>query len=591
MSFNLRFTEQYYPSLAELSPEALSSAREQVVRLLRPQFPDVDFSPGTPTGDLIISVLAAFWAATEESHSRLMSDLDLENVANGIIFSCDFVRAYLGNFSVYDVDNLRTSGLVRLTYNSPEPRLIQKSTRFRFTSDADYHLSLSNPLSTGISLLAAGHPHNGNPDTYALSQTSANSWSVDIPVTSNTSETVDAGTSGTINILPAELIGIVAAIEFRPGMPPASLHDLAKFARKIAHALTSSSAGGVRSLVLRNWPEMRMISPVVTGDAEMLRTTPFTPLVLQQPAMDLYVRSNHDMRVETQDIRLRYVTATYFGQPRKVFRGKLSLLHRPSRIRSIEWSGTTGESLVASSFIFATSSNNKLPDTTSFGSVYEDLYLEVVPEMNGDVPRIPLSEDSPSGTVEQYAMFRITYHADPMLETVASTLESPHNKPVGVSLVVRSGPLVDVTGLEVSYTKQPGVRMLLTAAREGIVNYFRAAGYPDVPTHTGIRDIMRSAGAGRVTDIAASGSVKASVALSVFDATLADPLGADIADDWHQAAFQVTQLSFNTFQTLVPATLVNIVAGSNPAEVNLWAATAKTARYHVEPEAITFIEV
>lgn len=592
MSLNLKFTEQYYPSLDEIPSADLLAAREQVARILRPDFPDVDFSPGTPTGDLIISVLAAFWAASDEAHSRLMSDLDLENVANGIIYSCDFVRAYLGNFAVYDVENLKTSGLVRLTYPTPEPRTIPKATRFRFGSTTDYHLSLASESSAGISLLSAGQPHNGQPDTYVLTQTAARSWSVDIPVEGNVTESIEAGTEGTINIRPDDLIGIVTAIDFSPGLPPASLHELAKFARKISHALTSSSGSGVRSLVLRHWPETGMVSPVVTGDPEMLRATPGTPLILQQPAMDLYVRSAHDLRTETQDIRLRYVVADHYGTPRGVFRGKLSLLHRPSNIRSVEWSGTTSESLVVDYTVFAASANSGLPGTAVFGSLYEDLYIEVLPEMNAGTPLIPLSEDMPNGVdVEQYAMFRITYDADPLLETMATTLEAPHNKPVGVSLVVRSGPLVSLDTLTVSYTKQPGIRMLLTAARDKIVEYVRSAGYPDVLRNASIHDIMRSAGAGRVTGIGATGKVYASVATSFFNGSLADPLGADVAEDWYQSVFPVENLSFSTFDGAVPDALVNVQSGATETEVNIWAATARTVRYAVDPENITFVEV
>jgi len=109
---SLSFTEEYYPSVDEIDADALAAARVEVVSFLQPLIPDVDLAPGTPTGEMIVSPLAMARAAADESRSRLMSDLDLANVADGIIYSCDFVRSYLGNFSVYDVENLRAFGLI-----------------------------------------------------------------------------------------------------------------------------------------------------------------------------------------------------------------------------------------------------------------------------------------------------------------------------------------------------------------------------------------------------------------------------------------------------------------------------------------------
>lgn len=587
----MNFTEEYYPNLDELTPDVLAAARTQVVRLLQPSMPDVDFAPGTPTGDLVVSVLSAFFAATEEANNRLMSDLDLENVANGIIYSCNFVRAYLGNFAVYDVSNLRTSGLVRLTFKTPEARSLPKAVRFRFGSDTDYHLSLASPDSLGVSLLAAGTPHNGAADTYVLSQTSANAWSVDIPLEGNTTTAVAAGVTGTISQLPPDLIGIVSAIEFRPGLPPASLHELAQYARKVSHSLTASSRAGVTSMVARNWPETRMISPVLTGDAEMLRSPAGSAVVLQQPAMDVYLRSYYDMRRETQNIRLRYLTVDTTQGLQRVFRGGLGLLHRPSRIVSVEWSGTTTESLIGGYTVFAKSAKAELPNGAAFGSRYEELFIEVTPILADGTPLIPLSEDAPNGITEQYAVFTVTYEADPLLETMASTLEAPDNSPVGVSLLVKSGPLVVVDELAVNYTKRQGVRTLLTAAREKITSYMRSIGYPDGFRQTAIHDIMRAAGAERVLSITASGYTTPSVAGLLFTSAITDPAGAQITDDWLVNSYGVLNLPFATVSAIVPNQIVNTQNGPTAADLNLWAATARTVRYTVEPENITFVEI
>lgn len=581
----MNFTDEYYPTLDELSSSALADARAKVVSLLQPAFPDVDLSPSTPTGDLVVSALGAFWAATAEANNRFMSDLDLENVANGVIFSCDFVRAYLGNFAVYDVDNLRSTGIVRLSFSSPSARALPLAARFRFGGQDDYSIQVSSGA-TSIQVLGAGSVHDGQPDTYVLAQTSATTWAVDLPLTGAMTSPVTKGTAGMSTTVDPDLIGIAAAIDFLPGLPSASLSDLARLARKTAYSLTSGSRASTQSLVLRNWPEVVMVSPVITGDVEMQRSPAASAMILQAPAIDVYLRSSRDMQKETQVVRLDYVTAAIGGSTKKVFRGHVNFLHTPSRILSVEWSGASDTSYVDSYTLFTRPTRSDLPGSLHCGTRYEAFELEVAPVMSGADPLIPRFDIIEGELTSQYAMFTIVYEADPLLEVVASTLESSDNTPVGVSVLVRSGPLVTLDNLTISFVKQQGVRTTLTATKEAIVAYLLSAGYPDAFRQTVLHDIMRAAGADRVLGMTCYGSIRPTPATRRFfpnvDAYVA------YTEDWDAASETVSPLSVSSLDEIIPSVVINEEFGDGHPE--MWAATARTLRYRIDPENITFIE-
>lgn len=583
---SINFTTEYFPDIeSELTDAQIATAREQVVQSLQPVMPDVDLSPGTPTGDFIVTPLAVYRAASGVAHDRLMSDLNLANVADGTIYSCDFVSAYLGNFAVYDVENLKATGLVRLTYSSPDSRTIPKTVRYRFSSDGDWLIRLTDPDATEVNILSAGSSHSGAADTYVLAQTSSTTWAVDIPVYGTLSSTIAAGASGTATEVPDELVGISAAIEFLAGVPSASLSDLAAMARKSAFSVTSGSRSATKAMVYRNWPESNMVSPVVTGDAEMQRIAAGSAMALTAPAVDLYFRSARDMQEETQNIRLDYVQPTAGGT--KVFRGKLPLLHRPSRITSIEWSGSTAESLVDELTIYSRSSRSDLYGSLHCGTRYEDLYVEITPSVDeSDTPLIPRLSESGA----QYAIFTVTYEADPLLETVSSLLESPDYRPPGVDVLVKSGPLSVIDEMEITYAKTDGVNMTLSVARENIVELLRTSGYPDSLRITDIYDIMRNAGAGQVIEVSVSGYFQVSPADRRFNSDITDPAGDDLLGAWYASSDPFVGVPFSSLRGLTAP--VEVVESTFPSDgsANAWSATKRTVRYAVSSDNIKFVE-
>ena len=593
----MNFTQEYFPDLDDLTPAQLTAARAFVVSRMQVLFGDVDLSPGTPTGDGVISPLAAFVAASEVANGRLMSDLDLNNIANNIIYSCAFVEKYLGNFAVYDVSNLRAAGLVRLTFNTDKAYTLNRVMLFNFGGSDTYRLKVNDLDTESISIKAAGTPYDGSDDAYVLAQTSATTWSVDVPLEGTLTEAVTRGTTGYSTYIPTELVGIAAAIDFLPGVPSASIADLARMARNISHSMTAGSRAGIRAMIYRNWPESAMVSPVITGDTEMLRTVPGSAMILQQPAVDVYYRSARDLQIETQTVKLVYnATAPYGGVSGKRFRGAVSFLHCPSKILSVTWAGTSAVATVVPNGwkVFSRPTSLDFHGGGHFGTRYEEFYLDVEPTLNNDQTTVIQKTDGDNG--EQYAYFTVTYVTDPLMVTVGAALESTDNAPPGVSVLVKSGPLVDLTSMTVTYYRKPGTRMVLTTAAAKIASYIASAGYPDVFRQTAVHDIMRVAGAERVVSIAVDGSILPSAASRMF--MLENEPANFLAADWQRWSVAITQPDVHTVDAIVPTASIILnpdltygPTGSEFLTYGAWAASGRTVRCRIEPSNIIFVEI
>ena len=93
------FVSTYFPKPGELSAADLQSMRDRLNTFGRIAFPDIDMRPDSVFGAYALTPLACFLAGLEEAMRRFRSDLQLGNVADGIIYDCDFVTAFLQNWA------------------------------------------------------------------------------------------------------------------------------------------------------------------------------------------------------------------------------------------------------------------------------------------------------------------------------------------------------------------------------------------------------------------------------------------------------------------------------------------------------------
>lgn len=566
---------EYFPDIEELTPAQLAEARGIVVDYLQPHFPDQDMAPGSVFGDSYVSPAATFFAALTVSQNRFMSDLDLENVAAGVIYSCTFVERYLGNFAVREVTTLQSSGLVRLTFSADIEYTVNKGVKFSFGGDDVFYPRLPSMSTDSFRILPSGSVPDTALNEVALSQTSLTTWAVDLPLTGKMSAAVARGTSGLATTVQAELVGIAAAVEFEYGLPPVSLPALAEIARRTAYAASVGSRNSTRAFVTSQWPETKVVSVVLSGDAEMQRSVPGTSLALAAPAVDVFFRSKRDYQQESQSVRLSYVPSL------RVFRGKVSFLHRPSMIESVVPTADLDRAM-ATVQIYSQITAARFPGSTGCGTTLEEFWIHVVPPVDaGGVILVDRSSD----TVGQFAMFTVTYRADPLFEPVSAMLTSPDNAPVGLDLAVKAGPLIQVNSLKVGYRRKPGTTMALDTARKEIAAYVNGVGWPELFSEAPIVESMYAAGALRTQTVIYDSVLSVTSAGVRFSPTFVPTLDNGW-DAWGNSTSPPTY-DITEAADMRPDILV---AGASNGVTELYAISDRNVRYYLPPENIIFQE-
>ena len=264
------FITTYMPAYAELEPDSVRDTRERLERYIRVSFPDLDINPNTVVGDLIITPQAFTVSAIESGMDRFMSDLNLGNVADGIIFNCDFVEKYLGNFAAYRTRNMQASGVLRLEFNANEDYYLDR--RIRFSLDNEI-FSMYLPYPGEFHICQVGKTREQNENGVTLKDTGSGTYFADIPVVGNTGDVeITADTKGLISTdeFPT-LMSIHSLDDFNPGTDTVTLPELAKRTRDTIYAASLNTRQSAIRYVYELCPFVEGAYAIKNGDREMIR--------------------------------------------------------------------------------------------------------------------------------------------------------------------------------------------------------------------------------------------------------------------------------------------------------------------------------
>lgn len=505
---NLDFIKNYFPARADISASDIQSARLRIVNYLRRERPTLDMRPNTPFGDLWITPAAEYLAALEIAVARMQSDLDLEQVAKGNIYNCDFVERFLKNFAAIPLASLPATGVVRLLFSKDQEYELDQSLRFSFIEDNISQFSMRLPHAGPLLLRPVAAPIDSRYNQYNLVQVGVDSFGVDIPVTGFMTEPVTAGLSGRSSQVVTCLESITAVIDFDDGIPEDNLSKIAERTREAFHAMTLSSRNGTLNFIMQQFPDVYSVSPVLAGDDEMVRDA-FNPLGLHVGGMDVYVRSKHALLEVTQRVKIPYYDVQE-GDANDVFVAKVDFLHPPHRIESITWAenpsinlGNRGSDIR----IFSRSAEPTVaPGLLCAFSPLEELYVSIkMPRTAGNLPLISNSFDA---TDQAYAYFDITYITDPLLVPVYDHVTAEDVRPTGSRVHVRGFNLISFTSLIINYRRRAGTTINLTAAKAEIAAFMASRGGPAFPySDAPIIDSMFYAGAFQTVSIESNAKV------------------------------------------------------------------------------------
>lgn len=503
---DLNFIETYVPDFSELTQEKLYETRERLVDYIRVKFDDIDLNPNTVVGDLIVTPQTYTIAALETGMERFMSDLDLGNVAEDVIWNCDFVSSYIKNFGVSQENSLKPSGVVRLVFTEDKQYKLDRGVKFSFGSVTQL-FSIYLPNLGEFTIYPVGITTPAGENGTSLKDSGSGVYFADIPVVGDTGvleSEVTAGTNGLISVEIPELGSISALVDFADGIDTASLPELAKRTRTTIYSASLNTRTGTIRYLDSVCPFVESKYAILNNDPEMIRGYR-NEFGAASGVMDVYVRSKHYEFTEEQTLRL------FLSDSGLYFEGDFDYTGQPYHIESI--THPNSNSLNISCEIIST--NDKGLGALAAYTPYEKLFVKIPAATDSSGNFIYTTFVSEQGRI--YTDFTIRYQTDPMLGSISQTLENPDYTPVNTSILVRGFIPVIIDRFEVEYIRENGVVPLLDEASDAIKAYFGQLGAPGVYSDAEIARIMGEAGAKYVSRINVQAHVQWSIANQIRD--------------------------------------------------------------------------
>lgn len=360
----------YLPQVEEISDETLLDVRGRIETYLRSRYADsLDMSPNSVFGDLILGPLAYLVASFEMAASRIFSDIDLANVAEGQIYNCDFVKEYLENFGLAQRSTTPATGVVQVSFSEPGEYILDASTSFLFTSEGkDFVFEMADVtdyLHVVYELADGAESEN----VKQLNRLDESEYVVNIPVIGPAGVSILKNTECQSSISIAQVTEVKSITDFDPGMLPENVMELANKTRNTYYAASLTSRNGCLSFLLQTYPELRGVSPVVSGDPEIIRTTE-NLFGVRQGVMDIFVKSKRNFITDYATVPLAYNPTTDKWQ------GLLPTPQGPP-VRITDVKLTNSEESPESYEIMGRADESKYPDLAASYSPNETLGLYV----------------------------------------------------------------------------------------------------------------------------------------------------------------------------------------------------------------------
>jgi hypothetical protein len=509
------FIETYMPAYVELPQEEIYAVRERLVSYLRTKFDEVDVVPNTVVGDLIVTPQAWTLSALEKGLDRVLSDLNTANIAENVIYNCDFVMAWLKNFVNGAKFTRPSSGIVRLTYPTAEARVLDRATQFMINGDI-YTIYLPN---TGAFIIVPpGEEVPVGTNGTVLVDTGSGMYFCDVPVIGETNthpqdtvEAIDANTGVTAVTPIPDQLNMTTLTAFDPGYTSYSARQMAAMSQMTIYAATMSSRNGAIRYITETCPFVESVYPIINGDRELLREYR-NQYGTASGCMDLYVRSKSFEFTETQSLRLYAVDIDEATGEYPAYEGFWSYSGQPYHIESLTSPAVPSILNIPHTI---TSTNTKGLGALAAYTPAETLHIRVedVKDEHGDSIFTPRMDENG----KLYAEFTIVYQTDPSLRAIATAAESSDNRPINTSLHVRGFIPVIIDSFEVVYVREEGVVPDLSSARDNIKIYLAGVGAPSVYSDGEIARIMKQAGAKYVKEVRVNAHVQWSVAQKIND--------------------------------------------------------------------------
>lgn len=323
----MNFLDKIIADPDQLDQTKVKLVYDRIATVLNGAYPEMDTSPNSVFGDVVVRPLAYFASSIEEAQDCILGDLDILKLARGEICDCDWAEAYLKGLGVYQSAPVTVS-VVRLTFSTDTARSIANTARLLFGGDTLVRFRTAQPSEIEIIPSTAWRDDPDN-NIYRLSKTASGSYSVDLPIYGPAGGEIEAGSTATSDIADSFLQSIIMLHPLRPVSPPADIKTAARQAGAFfpAGALTTRSSAA--AFFKQRLGNLGAVSVTVPGDWETARGA-VNLFGISRGTVDIYLRGDTDPVIETLYVPVKLNTTT------EDFRGRLSTGSRvPLRILSV----------------------------------------------------------------------------------------------------------------------------------------------------------------------------------------------------------------------------------------------------------------
>lgn len=493
----------YFPELGDIPESRVLETRLRLQQYLREGWPDLDSRPNSPFGDLHLTPLAYMVTALEISAGKMFSDIQLENVARGIIYSCPFVEGYLKNFAVKKEEAV-SWGSIRVVFRQDKTYTLNRNAMFLFGGNNIFQLRLPN--SGDLTIHPSGfYPVPVGSNGLVLKPYTENLYSVDIPVIGKIETSVSDGETATTDLRLPEINSIAALDDFFLGSP--RNETLAKMAQKTRSAYYSSTLttrNGAVNFINQAFPDITSVSAIISGDKEMSRDIATAVVGVPEDRLDVYIKTRPYYLTDTVQVQLKY------NADAKKFVGKLDVPGVVVKVISINAQQTDNLGFTIgvsdTATIYSKSKDKaRAPLLSCAYTELEELWVTI------PMPAAAI-DTTPHPEGESYAVFEVTYYHDPNHRSIASVLEASDNRPGITDVLTRSFYPVWIENFVLSYLKEPGASVNMKLAKSEIIDYVNATSGPEFILESEISDAMLYAGASGVYSLSFDATVRLSPA-------------------------------------------------------------------------------
>lgn len=556
------FINTYMPSTIELDIPQVRVNRQQLSNYVSVAFPDIAHNPGTVIGDLIITPQSYIISSIEQGLENVLSDITLENVANGTIFNCDFVSSYIKNYGVDSSLYYPSSGVLRLVFSEDKTYELDRSTQFKIDN---YIYSIYLPNNGNFFCVASSETLKDGVNACQLKDTGSGMWFCDVPVVGKVEEVnIAAGTSCLINSVIPELYTIQTLIPFSSGVISDSLPNLAKRTQTTSFSASLNTRYGAIQYINTTCPFIESTYALRDGDKDLLRTY-YNGYGIASGCLDIFARTQSYEFTENQQVKL------FLSEDQQWLEGDWIYTGQPYHLESITHPDVDAKDLEDREIISTSDVSLNLGAIAAY-TKHEKLHIRLknlFDESNNSLFTMYLDENG-----KQYTYVTVTYQTDPLFPAVSATVENEDYSPINANVLVRGFIPVVISQFDVIYTKLPGVIPNLQEAKDKIKIYLGKVGAPNQFSIAEIAKIMQEAGVNYLKDIDVVAKVQWTVGSHIQnkDGSISPVLDTEI-----RSAEDLRVYYPNNDETLV--------------STDMYACSPKIIRYYVLENSIKFKEV